>query len=45
MLDISEMKVSINENMGKLVNIFPGGGTLVSNGNLIEKPDEVTFVK
>ena len=29
----------------KIVKLVPGGGTLMFNGKIIEKPDEVTFVK
>lgn len=43
--DTSEIKVSINEKVSKIVNIIPGGGTLIHNGKQIEKPDEVTFAE
>ena len=43
--DISFIKIGINEKLDKLVNLIPGGGTLIFNGKTIEKPDEVDSIK
>ena len=43
--DISHIKVNINEKLDKLVKMIQGGGSLMFNGKIIEKPEEMTFVQ
>jgi len=41
--DVSDLKVNINEKMDRIHNMIEGGGSLMFNGKIIEKPEEVNF--
>ena len=43
--DVSFIKIGIHEKLDKLVKIIPGGGTLIFDGKIIEKPEEVDSIK